>query len=364
MLSTLAAAYTEFATIAASTPACGRAALSMVADDLTLAAAGALFSQEASQEERDKQLKRRVADLSIARTRVAASTVPEAGMGLFATRDIAEGELVTMYPGDALAMWSEEEGVLGSNSIHEAFVAVDRPPELEWSIQWKAQDEEFISQAMCYAVRIGPYRAIIGDPAERSDAAYLGHMANDAAMCVRPGTATRVYAIASEAAANVGLDTKAMRGCHHAVVATRPITCGSEIFLSYGKSYWLSRLPEPPKRYPFADGSEYFGEVGDGQIAGHGEYTDAAGNLYVGEFADGSFEGVGTLYYVDGRAEASRFLAGEAVGIGVGWTEDRAEAYRMINAAGGGAARTEVSLEDAYELAEGLGVPVPTRLKA
>ena len=31
---------------------------------------------------------------------------------------------------------------------------------------------------------------------------------------------------------------------------------------------WLNRLAEPPKRYTFADGSEYFGEVKEGQIHG------------------------------------------------------------------------------------------------
>ena len=373
ILAMLAIAFTERATIAATIPAAAawinhRASLSMVADDLTLAAAGALFSEGISQEERDMQLKVRMPNLSIARTRVATSSIPDAGMGLFATRDIAVGELVTMYPGDALAMWTPEDGMtLGSGqSIREAFIAVDRPLDSEWAIKWKAQDEAFISQAMGYAVRTGPHRAIIGDPAQRSDAAYLGHMANDAAMCTQPGTATLFYASASEAASNVGLETKGLKGCHHAVVATKPIASGAEIFLSYGQSYWLSRLPEPPKRYPFADGSEYFGEVAGGQIQGHGQYTDAEGNLYVGEFANGSFEGIGTLFYIDGHAEVCRYQAGEAVGVGVGWSKDRTEAYRVVMGAGGGIARTEVlGLEDASELAGSLGVPVPTRkLKA
>jgi hypothetical protein len=252
---------------------------------------------------------------------------------------IAEGELVTMYPGDALALWNETVGE--TSSIRDAYFQVNGASDSRWASKWKIQDAEFIAEAMCYAVRMGPTRAIIGDPAQRADAAYLGHMVNDAAMCVQPGTAKQVYEITSAAAANVGLDSKSRSGCHHAVVATRAIAKECEIFMSYGSSYWLARLPEPPKRYPFPDGSVYYGEVSDGQIHGHGEFTDAEGNRYVGEFANGSYQGVGTQFYLDGRAEACRYLAGQAVDIGVGWSPGRAEviALSWLGAAGSRARR-------------------------
>ena len=139
----------------------------------------------------------------------------------------------------------------------------------------------------------------------------------------------------------------------------RPIACGGEILVSYGASYWLGRLPDPPKRYQFPDGSQYYGEVRDGQIHGHGEYVDAEGNRYIGEFANGSFEGVGTQFYLDGRVEACRYLAGEATGVGIGWTSNRAEAYRVVAAFDGEVSRMQISLEDASEMADSLGVPVP-----
>ena len=211
----------------------------MVADDFSLTAAGALFLSlpSTTQEERDVLLRRRLPELPISRTRVAASTVADAGMGLFATRDIEEGELVTMYPGDALALWNKEAG--GSGSIHDARV-VGGSSNSEWAAKWKAQDSDFIAEVMGYAVYMGATRAIIGDPAQRADAAYLGHMANDAATCVQPGTAKQVYQMASAAGSNVCVDTESLSHCHHALVATKPIACGCEIFVSYGASYWLA----------------------------------------------------------------------------------------------------------------------------
>lgn len=47
----------------------------------------------------------RCVGLNLNRCYVGMSTVPGAGRGLFASRDICEGELITLYPGDALLYW-------------------------------------------------------------------------------------------------------------------------------------------------------------------------------------------------------------------------------------------------------------------
>jgi hypothetical protein len=51
----------------------------------------------------------RMAKLPLARCKVAPSSVPGAGQGLFATRDIAEGELITLYPSDGVIIWEDAE---------------------------------------------------------------------------------------------------------------------------------------------------------------------------------------------------------------------------------------------------------------
>jgi len=338
-----------------------RVALVASADSLTLGAAAALFSPAATQEERDAKLSKRLSNLPLLRTKLAPSTIEGAGTGLYATRDIAVGELVTLYPGDALALWSSKDGESSDNSEATVVFIVDNvAPDSDWAAGFRAQIPEFVNRAWEYGVRVSAVRALIGDPTNTGDSAYLAHMANDAGMCARPGTAAQAYTIASEAAANVVLESISLSGCHHAMVATKGIAAGAEIFLSYGAGYWLSRLPVKIKTYTFPDSGTYYGEVADGDIQGAGEYNDAKGNRYIGEFSDGLFDGVGTYFFSNGVAEAGRFLAGVAVGVSVGWSADRSEAYRLVAVDGGGAQRRVVSVEAAAELADGIGVPVPS----
>jgi len=253
-----------------------------------------------------------------------------------------------------------DSGNSGDSEATVVFIVENVTPDSNWATGFRAQIPEFVNRAWEYGVRVSAVRALIGDPTNTGDTAYLAHMANDAKMCTRPGTAAQAYTIASEAAANVVLESISLSGCHHAMVATKGIAAGSEIFLSYGAGYWLSRLPVKIKTYTFPDSGTYYGEVADGDIQGAGEYNDAKGNRYIGEFADGLFDGVGTYFYANGVAEAGRFLAGVAVGVSVGWSADRSEAYRLVAVEGGGAQRRVVSVEAAAELADGIGVPVPS----
>ena len=47
-------------------------------------------------------LSTRLPDLQLNQTRIGPSTIEGAGCGMFAAEDIAKGELITCYPGDAL----------------------------------------------------------------------------------------------------------------------------------------------------------------------------------------------------------------------------------------------------------------------
>eukprot|EP00986_Skeletonema_menzelii_P021117 scaffold33253_cov160-Skeletonema_menzelii.AAC.3 len=55
-----------------------------------------------------KLLCTRLQNLHLNRSFVATSTIPNAGYGLFASRDIKDGELITLYPGDALLSFDEQ----------------------------------------------------------------------------------------------------------------------------------------------------------------------------------------------------------------------------------------------------------------
>ena len=51
----------------------------------------------------------RISDLRISRSKIALSTINGAGQGLFATRNIEAGELITCYPGDAGLCWEDSD---------------------------------------------------------------------------------------------------------------------------------------------------------------------------------------------------------------------------------------------------------------
>lgn len=93
----------------------GLSSSSCTADDLTLEEYILRLSEvrghyrstgELSQEQVCmNMLATRCVGLNLNRCYVGMSTVPGAGRGLFASRDIREGELITLYPGDALLYW-------------------------------------------------------------------------------------------------------------------------------------------------------------------------------------------------------------------------------------------------------------------
>eukprot|EP00277_Geminigera_cryophila_P011852 CAMPEP_0179447386 /NCGR_PEP_ID=MMETSP0799-20121207/31245_1 /TAXON_ID=46947 /ORGANISM="Geminigera cryophila, Strain CCMP2564" /LENGTH=307 /DNA_ID=CAMNT_0021238203 /DNA_START=5 /DNA_END=928 /DNA_ORIENTATION=- len=175
----------------------------------------------------------RLDDLHLARCRCAPSLVSGAGNGLFASRDIALGELITLYPGDALLRW--EDGVDHSPS---------RPVQVFFGKHVSPADQNaqrFVNELRAYEVPASASMSIIGDPNKQDDAAYLGHFANDAAMCSSENDRMR-YQQDSEAGANSEIIS--VMGSHMASRALKHIKTGDEILVSYGYGYWITRSPQ------------------------------------------------------------------------------------------------------------------------
>lgn len=178
-------------------------------------------------------LRTRLPNLRLNRCFVAQSTIRNAGRGLFANRDIAQGELVTLYPGDALLIWNKTVGDFGQGEVGVMFgphvTGVDR-------------DAGRLStdEARSFELKVGPRHSIVADPLLTDDAAYLGHMANDGAILTqRDNKARELYSKMTVARHNAAFFV--MEGCHFVMVATNQIRKGEEIFVSYGEGYWLSR---------------------------------------------------------------------------------------------------------------------------
>jgi len=182
-----------------------------------------------------KLLSTRLPNLRLDRSHVATSTIPNAGYGLFASRDINDGELITLYPGDAVLSKSEvEEEDLGLGLICSVMFGAQTLPER------RDTNRVLSHEARGYEMEISAYTSIVGDPSIGLDNAYNGHFANDGGYLTEFDDAGR-KAYEKETLARFNAANFVMEGAHMGTVATKPIKKGDEVFLSYGEGYWLSR---------------------------------------------------------------------------------------------------------------------------
>ena len=177
-------------------------------------------------------LSTRFPDLSLNRCYIANSTILEAGNGVFAKRDIDEGELITLYPGDAVLIDNHKEN-------DDAVMAV------MFGSHIKQEDRSFdrvtTTFARSYEMEINDNTSIIGDPNLGDYAAYLGHFMNDGASLASFDEYSRER-YSRESLSKCNAAVLVFEGAHMGAVATKRIPKGEEVFLSYGEGYWLSRL--------------------------------------------------------------------------------------------------------------------------
>jgi hypothetical protein len=175
-------------------------------------------------------LRGRLDDLHLSRCTVLPSSIKAAGNGLYTTRNVGTGELITLYPGDAI--------LLRDNEMAEVTGAIFGGQQ-----QTRPSNSPSLTDdaARAYEIRASDKHAIVGDPCLINDTAYLGHIANDGAILTQGDDVSRtVYSRASADAANAAFQD-VHEGCHFGLFATQPIPKGREIFVSYGEGYWLSR---------------------------------------------------------------------------------------------------------------------------
>lgn len=148
------------------------------------------------------------------------------GKGVFATRDIKEGEIVTFYPCDLYM--SDTDATRTYWRIGDC----DRGRVMELATN-------------------GDYTyggTIIGLPEKTEHPWFLGHMVNDGALITsrtRGKLAKQgiVYTRCSMARQNTVFKEYTISGtiCTVGLQATRDIKSGEELFVCYGAPYWLSK---------------------------------------------------------------------------------------------------------------------------
>ena len=197
-------------------------------------------------------------DLPFLRNRsvVKTSTIDTAGRGLFATRTIQEGEIITCTPGDGLLITTTTT------------TARNTTTPIRWGSHVGQQERGIAFDSVVkYALSIDDTYAILGHPALDEDSSYYGHYANDGAGHILfqknvlasnnndsddndddddDDHNTVIEAMESdylfESLTVNNARHRPLGGdgeqYHTVMVATRDIQAGEEIFVMYGPDYW------------------------------------------------------------------------------------------------------------------------------
>jgi SET domain-containing protein len=148
------------------------------------------------------------------------------GSGLFSTRDISKGEMITFYPAH-YAIRSEKRPD-GKYAVQASCALCTSDKNLREHITSNKYALEIKSEHGRYT--------IYGDPEFSSDAMYLAHFINDGA---KPGDSTQsklLYEFVSLKKQNCAFVN--LGGFASVVVAMQDIPAGAEFFVHYGISYW------------------------------------------------------------------------------------------------------------------------------
>lgn len=141
------------------------------------------------------------------------------GRGVFATKHIKSGEVITLYPGDLL------NNKISNNNKLESFCQA--------AVEY-AGNNNLLIQDYCFEIN-KTYR-IYGCPNMVNDPAYLGHMCNDGA----DGSQLKnIYENISKERCNA--EYKNIIDCCIAIIAINDINIGDEILVTYGYDYWIER---------------------------------------------------------------------------------------------------------------------------
>lgn len=217
-------------------------------------------------------------NISLNRTRIGESGIDGAGRGLFAMEDIAKGEIITCYPGDALlceyGYGEDDDGEVEEDDeecsnedyseeeefIHEVLWGEHVPTEerMEEGAVFDGIKELSIPPLTSYAVSVDDVYSIVGLPALDKDPAYYGHFSNDGAAhfflsghhhrSSKGSLEETISAYGKKSAAlsnaeHVPLDANGgsfeLGGLHIVTVATKDIKEGEEILVTYGHDYWM-----------------------------------------------------------------------------------------------------------------------------
>lgn len=157
---------------------------------------------------------------------VEARPSPVHGTGVFATKDIDEGAVVTLYPADILLEKTIGKG--GANAFMMPRVAKIRGLR-------HGTAQATVLDLQPYKFNLNKTLSIIGDPRLNRDPAYLGHLINDG---VTRSDHTELSYLREAMQKNNCRFHVCAENRHVAMIAMRKIWAGEELFVTYGLPYW------------------------------------------------------------------------------------------------------------------------------
>lgn len=166
---------------------------------------------------------------------VEVKSSPVHGKGVFATKNIKEGDLITLYPGDIVAYIPDANGKDKNHLVLPFYSERMEKANSEAS----NKKENIYDLYSSYKYNVNDHYTIIGCPEFTDNPSYCGHLIND--RCDFDKITPEIYSKLSLLKTNSKFVNIA-RDSHVVIVARRDIVKGEEIFISYGVGYWETHL--------------------------------------------------------------------------------------------------------------------------
>ena len=152
------------------------------------------------------------------------------GLGVFAKQNINKDEIITFYPGDFVEYHPNEDSHLPNHLtiLYRSYRFENKFGE-ESDLKYKDND---------YAFEVNSFYGIIGCNHFTDDPNYLGHFINDGAKTNSTEKQNEIYLKISNLKRNCKFHI--LKDLHVAIIATKNINIGEELFITYGLNYWHS----------------------------------------------------------------------------------------------------------------------------
>ena len=179
-------------------------------------------------------------DMDTINIKIDKSTIH--GKGVFATRDIKKGCLITQYPNHYEYDRKDGKFLFSDADMMEIMLNIEELPDVvKNKINFEIRDESDFNKGMLIIFtdifRKYSMGELLGNPFKYDDLKYVGHMINDSCLIDidKPITNKTVmrYSINSLMNQNCILTDIG-------IIATRDINIGEELLTFYGFNYWLN----------------------------------------------------------------------------------------------------------------------------